>query len=201
MTVFLRSKEAVLSTILFAMFSVTACYALRIPARSMSNIDRIGSYLLRNAVNDKKEPDIPKTLSPDQEKEILSKLQSHQSRAPKLTASEAIRTLLHNSHGFGVITTHSLQFPGFPTGSVVAYAMDEDGKPYFGFSNLGAQTKDLLADGRCTLVVAAKSFKGLDDARVSIVGTVTKVLDESKIPLLRSQYLKKHVGAYWVDFG
>jgi hypothetical protein len=136
-----------------------------------------------------------------EDKALFARLQEHQRKAGKLSLADEVRTLLHSNNGYGVLTTFSQQFLGFPTGSVVAFHIDEDNKPFFGFSNLSGQTKDLLVDGRACLVVSAAGFKGLQDARVSIVGTVTPVKDTALIPVLRERYLKKHPGSYWVDFG
>ena len=47
---------------------------------------------------------------------------------------------------------------GFPMGSVVEYATDEQGRPVFAFSSLSSHTSDVRADPRCSLTVTASGF-------------------------------------------
>lgn len=53
----------------------------------------------------------------------------------------------------GVLSTHSLDLPGYPFGSVVPYCLDASGSPVFLFSHLSQHTKNLDADARCSLTV------------------------------------------------
>ena len=48
---------------------------------------------------------------------------------------------------------------GFPTGSVVQYAGDAQGRPVFAFSSLSNHMQDLRSDSRCSLTVTAPTFK------------------------------------------
>jgi putative heme iron utilization protein len=48
---------------------------------------------------------------------------------------------------------------GFPTGSVVEYVADDQGRPIFSFSTLSPHTGDVQKDGRCSLTVLAEGFK------------------------------------------
>lgn len=73
--------------------------------------------------------------------------------------------------------------------------------PFFVFSSMSAHTKDLQNDGRCSLTVLAGDFKGAAQGRVVLIGSVTKLEDESKKASLREKYLAKHKDAYWIDFG
>lgn len=137
----------------------------------------------------------------DKDKEYLEILQSHQSSAPRLSLAEEVRTMITSSTGHGVISTNSLQFPGYPTGSIVAFELDDDGLPFFSLSTMSAHTRDLVADGRASLVVTAPDFKTLAEGRISMVGHVTKVIDEDKRTSMREKYLKRHPDSYWIDFG
>jgi putative heme iron utilization protein len=91
--------------------------------------------------------------------------------------------------------------PGFPGGSVVGFAPDEEGRPLFVFSGMSSHTQDILADPRCSLTVAAKEFKGAADGRVNLMGTCERVKDPELIQQCKATYLEKHPGAFWVEFG
>lgn len=84
---------------------------------------------------------------------------------------------------------------------MVGFAPDEEGRPLFVFSGMSSHTQDLLADPRCSLTVAAKEFKGAADGRVNLMGTCKRLRDEGEIAKAREIYLKKHPGAFWVNFG
>lgn len=90
--------------------------------------------------------------------------------------------------------------PGFPGGSVVGFAPDEDGRPLFVFSGMSSHTQDILADPKCSLTVASKEFKGAADGRVNLMGKCTKLPSEEK-EAAKATYLAKHPGAFWVNFG
>jgi len=140
-----------------------------------------------------------KELSAD-EKAVQDRVSIHQSEQVKLGSSEEIRTLVEYSHGFAVMSTNSQTLEGYPSGSVVGFAPDEQGRPIFTFSGMSTHTQDLLTDSRCSLTVAAKSFKGAADGRVNLVGDVVKV-PAAEREACRATYLKKHPGAFWADFG
>lgn len=112
-----------------------------------------------------------------------------------------VKTLLSTSIGFGVLSTNSFDYPGYPTGSVVGYELDDEGYPFFVFSTMSAHTKDVLKDGKMSLTVMASDFKGAAEGRVVLVGDVVKVFDKERIANLREKYLKRHKDAYWIDFG
>ena len=140
----------------------------------------------------------------DLPEEIQAKIiayQEHQQNAPKLGWPTDIRTLVQYNHGFAVMSTHSKAHPGFPGGSVVGFAPDEQGRPLFIFSGMSTHTQDLLADSRCSLTVAAKEFKGAADGRVNLMGTCELIKDEAEIEKAKEIYMQKHPGAFWANFG
>lgn len=77
---------------------------------------------------------------------------------------------------------------------------DEEGRPLFIFSGMSTHTQDILADPRCSVTVASKEFKGAADGRVNLMGTC-KLIPPAEKEAARERYLKKHPGAFWVDFG
>lgn len=132
--------------------------------------------------------------------ELMEKLNKHQASTPRLSHAEEIRTLIQQSTGYGVLSSNSVQYPGFPTGSVVGFSVDKLGNPFFAFSSMSAHTKDILADGRCSLSVTTKDFKDASDGRIVLIGSISK-LPADKIAEYRDIYLQKHKDAYWIDFG
>lgn len=48
---------------------------------------------------------------------------------------------------------------GFPTASMVGFAVDEQGRPLFSFSSISTHKQDAIADPRCSFTVATKDFK------------------------------------------
>lgn len=140
------------------------------------------------------------TITPE-EQLIIDKLKEHQSKAPKLTFAEEVRTLIDQSLHFGVISTNSVTNDGYPFGSVVGFNLDSKGLPFFSFSTMSGHTTDLLKDSKCSLTILAKNFQGAAEGRVTIAGNVRKVFDEKRIEELKSKYLEFHKDAYWINFG
>lgn len=137
----------------------------------------------------------------EEELKIQKALVEHQGNAAKLGWSTDIRTLVEYNHGFAVMSTMSKSTPGFPGGSVVGFAPDEEGRPLFIFSGMSSHTQDILADPHCSLTVASKEFKGAADGRVNLMGNCKRIRDEVEIEAAKKTYLAKHPGAFWVNFG
>jgi putative heme iron utilization protein len=56
----------------------------------------------------------------------------------------------------GVLSTLSLDVPGFPFGSVVPYCLDRGGLPLILVADIAQHTRNLLADPRASLTVPAR---------------------------------------------
>lgn len=87
---------------------------------------------------------------------------------------------------------------GFPFGSLVAVAADDEGRPLLLLSSLAEHTKNLAADDRASLLFAAEgSAEPLASPRVTLLGPCRPVsADEG-----RAIYLAAHPEAsQWVDF-
>lgn len=130
----------------------------------------------------------------------MTKFQEHQKSAARLTNAEEVRTLIENSNGYGVLSTNSKQYDGYPTGSVVGFSLDDDGHPFFVFSSMSAHTQDVAEDKRVSLTVMANDFKGAAEGRVVLIGDVVP-LEEDKKAMYRELYMKRHPDAFWIDFG
>lgn len=141
----------------------------------------------------------PQEMDPEELK-IQEALAEHQKNAPKLGFPTDVRTLVEYNHGFAVMSTNSKANPGYPGGSVVGFAPDEDGRPLFIFSGMSTHTQDILLDPKCSVTIASKEFKGAADGRVNLMGEVKLVPPEER-EAAKACYLKKHPGAFWVDFG
>jgi len=135
-----------------------------------------------------------------EEAKIQAAFAEHQQNAPKLGWATDVRTLVQYNHGFAVMSTISKSDDGYPGGSVVGFAPDEGGRPIFIFSGMSTHTQDILANPKCSLTIASKEFKGAADGRVNLMGTC-KLLPTSEVDSAKALYLKKHPGAFWVEFG
>jgi len=138
---------------------------------------------------------------PEEVVKQMQAYQEYQQAAPKLGWATDVRTLVQYNHGFAVMSTLSKSDPGYPGGSVVGFAPDEDGRPLFIFSGMSTHTQDLLVNPKCSLTVAAKDFKGAADGRVNLMGTCELIKEKQEQEQARKLYLQKHPGAFWVDFG
>lgn len=179
------------------MQSIRHCAAFA--PRAIPQFASTGSRLYNNAPRHDVRSSAPMDMDPEEAK-IQAALAEHQQNAPKLGWATDVRTLIQYNHGFAVMSTNSKSDPGFPGGSVVGFAPDEDGRPLFIFSGMSTHTQDLLADPKCSLTVASKEFKGAADGRVNLMGTC-KLLPSAEKELAKAMYLKKHPGAFWVEFG
>jgi putative heme iron utilization protein len=139
-------------------------------------------------------------LTPDQAQRVQAFME-HQDSAPKVGFATDVRSLIQYNHGYAVMGTNSKSLPGFPGGSVVGFAPDEEGRPLFVFSGMSSHTQDILADPKCSLTIAAKEFKGAADGRVNLIGTCERLKDPELIKKTKAIYLEKHPGAFWVEFG
>jgi len=80
------------------------------------------------------------------------------------------------------------------------FGLDDYGRPIFSLSGISTHKQDLVDDPCAAFSVQAKNFAGLDDGRLALIGDVTKVPEE-ETKKAREQYLAKHPGHFWVDFG
>jgi heme iron utilization protein len=55
---------------------------------------------------------------------------------------------------YGVLSTHSVDAPGYPFGSVAPYCLDRTGQPIIQISRIAQHTKNILANPKVSLIVA-----------------------------------------------
>ena len=130
-------------------------------------------------------------------------IREHQEKCPKPTWAEEIRTIMQQKEGFAVVSTnsHKPALEGFPLASIVGFAVDDLGRPFFSWSGMSAHTQNIRKDGRAALCVTESAFKGAADARVTLVGTIEEVKEKEEADKLREMYREFHAGAYWASFG
>ena len=107
----------------------------------------------------------------------------------------------HPPSSLGVLST--LSASGAPSGSVVQYATDPaTSRLILSLSTLSAHTRELAADGRCSLTVLSPwGFGSMADARVTLGGLLAAPLPASEAARARAAYLAAHPDAFWADFG
>jgi len=84
-------------------------------------------------------------LSPEEQK-VQSAVMEHQQGAARLSQAEDARSLVGYSSGYAVLSTLSKALDGYPSGSLVGFAIDDAGLPIFCFSAMSSHTQDLMRD-------------------------------------------------------
>lgn len=114
--------------------------------------------------------------------------------------AERARTLVDAAVD-GVLSTLALDPAGTPFGSIVTYALDEDGAPLILMSTLAEHQRNLASDPRCSLLVAAAGDGAgrLAVARATLLGRCTQLPDAAQEDATE-RYLEVHPGAFWARF-
>ncbi len=114
--------------------------------------------------------------------------------------AERVRTLVSGQVD-GTLSTVALDPAGYPFGSIVTYALDEDGAPLVLMSTMAEHARNLAADPRGSLLVTAGGDGAgrLAAARVTLVGRITPVADDAQ-PAATERYLAVHPDAFWARF-
>ncbi|KAJ0787255.1 putative FMN-binding split barrel, heme oxygenase HugZ-like superfamily [Helianthus annuus] len=119
-------------------------------------------------------------------------------KAARLPPIEEVKTILH--YGVrGILSTFSQKYDGYPSGSMVDFACDASGSPILAVSSLAVHTKDLLANSKCSLLLA-KDPEDRTDLVITVHGDAVPVPMEDR-DAIRTAYLARHPEAFWVDFG
>src|SRR6516225_6849033 len=126
---------------------------------------------------------------------------SGQPTVPEPSFAERARTLMHSGR-LGSLSTLSRKQPGFPFGSLMPYALDDQGHPLFLISTMAMHTQNLQADPRASLFVTEPDASGdpLGSSRVTLLGSVVR-MPEPELAAARTVYLTRYPDSkYWVDF-
>jgi len=100
----------------------------------------------------------------------------------------AARTLFLKE-GFGVLSTISLDVPGYPFGSIVPYCVDEFCRPLIYISQIAQHTKNIVADPRVSLTVMERNVNSGD---VQAHGRVTCIANAKSIENHESEVRERY---------
>ena len=120
---------------------------------------------------------------------------------PEPSHAERARTLVHVGR-IGSLSSLSRKQPGFPFGSVMPYAAEQQGRPIFLISTMAMHTQNLLGDPRASLLVTQSDGGGdpLGASRVTVLGNVRAIAKED-VPEARALYLARYENSkHWVDY-
>ena len=102
-------------------------------------------------------------------------------------APAAALQLLHGQH-YATLATHAGQLPGYPYATVLPYVLDEQHRPLLLISALAEHTRNLLADGRCSLSVLEAGASDVQAAaRLTLLADAERV---EPAALLRQRFLR-----------
>lgn len=104
---------------------------------------------------------------------------------------------------FGTLSTHSVDHPGHPFGSVVPYAVEPTGDVIILTSTLAEHTRNFLADPHASLFVRDTSNPQADPQvlpRVTLLGTVGMADADEVSELFRAQHPKSVTYTKMSDF-
>lgn len=97
--------------------------------------------------------------------------------------TKARNLLLNESHG--VLSTHALDMPGYPFGSLVPYSTDSCGQPVILISDIAQHTKNIKANNKVSLTIVEPGQEN-----VQAHGRLTYIADvkEAKDPAVQERY-------------
>lgn len=112
-----------------------------------------------------------------------------------------LATRLLRSARAGVLSTLSVQYGGWPFGSVVPYALAHDGKIVLVLSDLAEHTRNLRADPRASLFVQDPEAAGNPQAgaRVCVMGRVNALQDQAREDARECYLARFPEGAGYLD--
>ncbi|XP_034694494.1 uncharacterized protein LOC117920907 isoform X2 [Vitis riparia] len=162
-------------------------------AWSISLIPRVNARKIPNS-----SPPFPKFFSPKPYSFFSSPPVRPLSMAASAAQTASPGDVTTDAQVFQLIKDHQ-KYEGYPSGSMVDFACDQDGYPILAVSSLANHTKDLLANTKCSLLVA-KDPEDKTDLLITVHGDAVPVSEEDKGDI-RTAYLTRHPNAFWVDFG
>jgi len=93
-------------------------------------------------------------------------------------ASLKARTLF-NTRCDGVLSTHSIDLPGYPFGSITPYCINRDGQPVILISTIAQHTRNILADNKVSLIAYDPQTDDTQAAgRITYIANAVKIDDE-----------------------
>ena len=145
--------------------------------------------------------DDQRNATPSRRSHAGPRSRSSEPEVPQPSHAERTCTLLYQQQ-IGYLSTHSRKLPGFPFGSVMPYALGDDGRPIFLISKMAMHTQNLDQNGKSSLLVpdSAAARDALGAARATLMGETRAVTGED-LHEVRETYLQAHERArYYVDY-
>ena len=120
---------------------------------------------------------------------------------PEPSYAERARTLAYLGRT-GTLATLSRRHPGHPFGSVMPYALDDEGRPLLLISAMAMHTQNLEADARASLLITQPDWSGdpLAAGRLTLMGQARRLARESSGDARAAYLARQPRAAYWVDF-
>lgn len=106
-------------------------------------------------------------------------------------AFNARALVLHRN--FGVLSTISLDVPGYPFGSVTPYCVDQSGHLILYISHIAQHTRNIAADPRLSLTVVDEDAGSADQqarGRVTYIANGSRIQDEADLSAAASRYFR-----------
>lgn len=100
----------------------------------------------------------------------------------RLSAAVRARTLVRICKS-ATLCTASIRHSGIPFGSHVDFVQDSSGRPVLMLALNANHTKNLAEEPRCSLYCQPASTSGQDGCRVTLVGSVTKLVGDDQAEL------------------
>jgi putative heme iron utilization protein len=102
----------------------------------------------------------------------------------------------------GALSTIARDPAGYPFGSHVLCAVDEQGRPVMSLSDLAEHTRNAAQDPRASFLLTEAPAEGADPlsgARLTLIGDLVR-LDEPELAPALAVFVEAHPGASYVRF-
>ena len=115
---------------------------------------------------------------------------------------------LFNTRCDGVLSTHSIDLPGYPFGSITPYCINRNGQPVILISTIAQHTRNILADNKVSLIAYDPQTDDTQAAgRVTYIANAVKIDDENIAeryyrfyPMSRNFHKTHNFNFYTLDF-
>jgi hypothetical protein len=90
-------------------------------------------------------------------------------------------------HQYGILSTHSQRYSGFPFGSVVPYLISPSGRVAIFISDLAEHTKNILADSKVALTISEADHNPIAQARMTLLANAEISQQQEQLRALYQQ--------------
>jgi hypothetical protein len=90
-------------------------------------------------------------------------------------------------HQYGILSTHSQRYYGFPFGSVVPYLISPSGRVAIFISDLAEHTKNILADSKVALTISEADHNPIAQARMTLLANAEISQQQEQLRALYQQ--------------